>query len=310
MRNERLLALALVVIGCGSSATPHAPPPGAGGATPDPVTGGAGGSGGGAGSGGTSTGGAGGSGTGGSGGGGSGGGGSGAGGSAGAGGAGGAASGGSGGGRMDATAGDAQARDAAAADSGPAAGMGGCAGSPAAGWTEYQDDFNVQKPFDIPLEQRFKVENGVYTAWITRTDKGYSPSTPTGPRTEMRWQTNWTTGEHMWEADVMYEPGTTHCAIMQVKSNTAGEPIYLQVNDGNLRNSVNPVIMRDTYNKWIHINVAYNPDSGVGRVWLNNCMVFTRNYDQKGEWYFKNGVYGCDTDLCRAHFKNIKFYRK
>lgn len=193
-----------------------------------------------------------------------------------------------------------------------AAGDGGaCPGpNPHEGFTEYQDMFKVQHPYDLPESDRFSSENGVYTAWITKDDKGYSPGTPTGPRTEMRWFANWTTGERMWEADVMYETGTTHCAIMQVKGNAVGAPIYLQVNDGALRNSVRPVFLNDTYDRWMHINVAYNPDTGVGRVWVDNCLLLTITNNTKDAWYFKNGVYGCDTARCRAHFKNIRLWKK
>jgi hypothetical protein len=185
--------------------------------------------------------------------------------------------------------------------------------NPTAALHEYTDTFKVQQPYDLKVSDRFSEENGVYTCWVNKTDKPLKVGSGTGARTEMRWATNWTRTEHMWEADVMVEPGTDHTCIMQVKSNTGGEPIYLQVQNGNLYNDNNlkDVLLADAMGKWFHVVSAYNPTTGDGRVWINGELKITRNYKKPldTEWYFKNGVYNT-SKFSKAHFKNIRFWRE
>jgi hypothetical protein len=185
--------------------------------------------------------------------------------------------------------------------------------NPTTGLHEYADTFKVQQPYDLKVSDRFSEENGVYTCWAYKTDKPLKVGSGTGARTEMRWATNWTRSEHRWEADVMVEPGTDHTCIMQVKSNTGGEPIYLQVQNGNLYNDNNlkDVLLADATGKWFHVVSAYNPTTGDGRVWINGELKITRNYKKPldTEWYFKNGVYNT-SKFSKAHFKNIRFWRE
>lgn len=47
-------------------------------------------------------------------------------------------------------------------------------------------NFEVQKPYNIPVEQRYSFIDGVHRFWVYAHDKPYSPSSPTQPRTEIR----------------------------------------------------------------------------------------------------------------------------
>src|SRR5579859_3950449 len=89
---------------------------------------------------------------------------------------------------------------------------------PIPGVHPYTDTFIVQHPYNLPESARFSVDPGpVYNAWVLKGDKPLRPGSNTGPRTEMRWGLNWTSGLHVWEADVLVDAGTTKTAIMQVK---------------------------------------------------------------------------------------------
>jgi hypothetical protein len=195
---------------------------------------------------------------------------------------------------------------------GSGADAGGCAEDPTVGFTEYMDTFKVQHPYDLQESDRFSFENGVYTTWVLSTDKPFEMGSTTAPRTEMRWSQNWTTGERMWDADVMYESPTSQSCIMQVKGNApeGGEAMYLQVNGGNLRNSVQRPFLMNSYDTWMNIKTAYNTATRVGRIWVNNCLVYTTTYTATASWYFKNGTYGCNVAMCKSHFKNIRFWMR
>jgi hypothetical protein len=186
--------------------------------------------------------------------------------------------------------------------------------SPTDGFGAYQDTFSVQKPYNIDLSQRFEYKDSTYSCWVYHTDKGYSPETPTSGRTEMRWST-WKDQdvEHMWEADMMFEAGTAHTCVMQVKSNTGGEAMYMQVfSPGDLRigSESGPTVISGAYGKWFNMKIAYDPKSGTGRCWIDNVLKNTHhNGSNPKNWYFKNGTYGAES-FSKSHYKNIRMWMK
>jgi hypothetical protein len=215
--------------------------------------------------------------------------------------------------RDAATGPEAGAPDGAPAAGGTGGGMGGAGGCPgdlSQGWTQYMDDFDVQHPYDLQVSDRFKFDNGIYTTWIFPNDKPHAMNNTTAPRTEMRWHTNFTTGQWMWSGDVMYESPTTHTCIMQIKSETAHEAIYLNVANGDLKNSTGPAFLKGHYGKWFHLTVTFNADTLEVKVYVNNCLMLTSQSNQTGPFYFKNGTYGCQATMCRANFKNITLWKK
>jgi hypothetical protein len=187
--------------------------------------------------------------------------------------------------------------------------------SPTSGLTEYTDSYSVQHPYDLAQSARFSVTAGPeYNAWIMKGDKPFKQGSGTGPRTEMRWGTNWSGTEHQWEADVLIDSGTNGACIMQVKGATGGEAIYINThNDGNIYNSVNNTpLATNMWGKWFHLNSDFNPANGTVRVWINGNLVLTTHYSAPASkvWYFKNGVYNTTGAKAEAHFENIRFWHK
>lgn len=107
------------------------------------------------------------------------------------------------------------------------------------------------------MEERFWIKDGVYTCQVMGSER----------RVEMRWN-DWKDEslEHMWEGEVMFESGSTKTCIMQIKSNTDGEPIYIQIfNDqGDIRNNGDGIpIATDMYNKWFNLKASFDPVTGI-----------------------------------------------
>lgn len=50
--------------------------------------------------------------------------------------------------------------------------------------TEY--NFNLQKPYDTPLEERYSFINGTRRLWVYADDKPHNVNSPTQPRAEVR----------------------------------------------------------------------------------------------------------------------------
>jgi hypothetical protein len=162
------------------------------------------------------------------------------------------------------------------------------------------DSYTVQKPWNLPVSDRFAVTNGVYTCWVFGTDQPFSQGSSTGPRTEMRWQT-WTNQNvaNQFAFDEKFSAGTSHTCVHQIKSDdrgdgTEGEALYLQVNEaGTLRNSVGADFVTGIGNTWYHINSIYDPATGNAELYYNGSLVasVTGYTYPNGNWYFKTGVY-------------------
>jgi hypothetical protein len=187
-----------------------------------------------------------------------------------------------------------------------------CQEDPTAGWTEYRDSFVVQRPRNLAAKDRFKIENGIYSTFIQSNDQPHKPNNTTEPRTETRFS-DIGTGEHLMSLDLMVEPGSNGTVVHQFKSaGTRGGNIgtYLEYNGGTLRDRAGTVAT-GVAGKWVNIKIAFNIPTGVGRIWLNNCLKVTTQKERNALWYFKFGNYHCDgAQVCRAHFKNVRTYHK
>lgn len=147
--------------------------------------------------------------------------------------------------------------------------------SPTDGFSLYNDTFYVQKPWDKQLEERYTFKDGIHTTWTYEDDKPLAQGNGSDGRTELRWNT-WADQliEHMWTGDVMIDSGSNQTYIFQVKSNTSGEPIYLQVfrpGEVHWGSKSAPTLIADAYGKWFNLKAAYDPMSRLPRVW--NCQV-------------------------------------
>ena len=59
---------------------------------------------------------------------------------------------------------------------------------PTHGFTELPlntSNYQIQKPYNLPLGNRYSFVNGVHKLWVYSTDKPLSKSSPTKPRTEI-----------------------------------------------------------------------------------------------------------------------------
>jgi hypothetical protein len=186
-----------------------------------------------------------------------------------------------------------------------------CPDDPTQGFTEYEDSFQVQRPYDLAAADRFSYQDGIYTFWVFPGDKPHAMGNTTAPRTEARYS-NMSTGEHLWSADMMFEAPLTHTAVMQIHNVTSAIAAYFQVNDGDMRNAAGGgTVLTGAYGKWFNLKVAFNTQTHEVRTWINNCLKGTTKAPAGSpNWYFKNGVYTCNAMICRDHYKNIHLYQR
>jgi len=172
------------------------------------------------------------------------------------------------------------------------------------GYTQYSSSFTVQNRTSGCGS--FHSANGVYTCSVCAGEQ----------RTEMRWK-GWPQQTHynQWQGTVSFTSGTQKTCIMQIKSNTGGEPIYIQVaSPGTLRNDGGSVFATGMANTWFRLNSLYNPVNGDGRAYINGAQKVTRTMKSSSrDWYFKNGTYNNGLPSggkSTAYFKNITHWVK
>jgi hypothetical protein len=185
-----------------------------------------------------------------------------------------------------------------------------CPGDPTEGFSEYQDSFVIQRPKNLAAADRFKYDNGIYTFWVQSNDQSHKADSTTAPRTEARYS-DISTGEHIFSADVMFESPSKTC-VMQIHNVIGAIAVYLRVEGNEMFNlSTRKTILTDSTGKWFNLKVAFNTQTREVRTYINNCLKETSKAPTGTPfWYFKHGVYTCESGTCRSNYKNIHLYQK
>jgi hypothetical protein len=204
-----------------------------------------------------------------------------------------------------------------------------CPTDPTQGWTEYKDSFNVQHPYNLPVNTRFSIIGGIYNFWVFPNDFPHSPNAGgRNPRTEARYGgtadvvtgTNFQSGMRMYSADMLIESNAIGSAIMQIHATDPAVPIGVRimpdgnmVNDGSLTVVQGSTVPGGLIGKWFNYKASLDTATMQVNIYINNCLKSTYTGQRgSGAFYFKNGVYFCKTSQngCFSHYKNIHLYKR
>ena len=204
-----------------------------------------------------------------------------------------------------------------------------CPGDPTEGWTEYQDSFNVQRPYNRPINTRFSITGGIYNFWVFPNDFPHSPDAGgRNPRTEARYGgtadkatgNNFQSGMRMYSADMLIERNAVGSAIMQIHATDPAVPIGVRimpngdmVNNGTLTVVQGSTVPGGLIDRWFNYKASLDTATMQVKIYVNNCLKSTYTGQRgSGAFYFKNGVYFCKTSQngCFSHYKNIHLYKK
>jgi hypothetical protein len=182
------------------------------------------------------------------------------------------------------------------------------------GWTPVPLKFHIQKPYDLPVSERYRFDatQNIHDFRVYFTDKPHEPPpNKTTARTEMRVD-SFQSGEHMFEADVNIVHDTFAC-IMQVFDAAHGPVTMIIAHpDGKVTVGNRDVIKTNAIGSWWNLKVSCDPVvGGKIRIYVDDMLAGT--YASRGprEYYFKCGVYSRkDSDLSEARFRNIKIWEK
>jgi hypothetical protein len=184
------------------------------------------------------------------------------------------------------------------------------------GFTDTPFTFVIQSPHRLPQAERYTYDplTNTHTCWVGKDDSSFQAGNNTDPRTELRWQQEWTSGQHMLEADVWIAPTTHRTSIVQVFSTNPPTTFMLTAwRDRTLRyyfgTGNGPVIMRDAFDRWFNLKVLHDVGAKTVTVFIDDVKAMSFR-DKGTHWHFKNGNYGCDTDRCETRWRNLRYWTK
>jgi hypothetical protein len=182
------------------------------------------------------------------------------------------------------------------------------------GWTSRSWTYNIHKPYDLALNERFRYADGVWYLWVFRADRPFEPG-GNGARCELRWQNNYLTGNHMFDGDIWVVSPIESTTVIQVfggVTNATASQIRA-FSDGTLRRYNNPVVATNAFGRWTNIKIAHTATSGTGtvRIYANDVLKTTDADRGHKNHYFKNGVYGPGISAkAETRFRNLRYWTR
>ena len=184
----------------------------------------------------------------------------------------------------------------------------------ASGWTPEKLHFEIQSPYDLKHADRYAYDAGTDThhLWVFATDKPNSKTSKRPPRTEMSFD-KYTSGEHLFEADVLVVTNTSRVTIMQIfGADERATSLQLRVYDGSLKHYESETLLSNIYGQWFHLDVTHDVATHEIQIFINGKSALTTKDNGGTEWHFKCGVYAQvrPSQKMEVFFRNIKIYQQ
>ncbi|KAI4365495.1 hypothetical protein MLD38_021475 [Melastoma candidum] len=157
-----------------------------------------------------------------------------------------------------------------------------------------ESDFHIQKPYDLPVSDRYSFVDGIHKLWVYSTDHPFSPGSPTGPRTEvMLREYSYVRGVWQFEGHGYIPNGTSGVCVMQVfgaqfPRNTT---FILNVYNGSLYYYQSMLLVPSIYDRWFKLNVVHDVDAPDVKVYIDGALKYVAPGQGGAFHYFKFGVY-------------------
>jgi hypothetical protein len=180
------------------------------------------------------------------------------------------------------------------------------------GWTEIHPTYKVDQP--PGLARHTVSSSGEHHFWIHDTDPSTYPGHDSGPRSELRFHNDYTSGQAQFEADIKVTSGTYKPCVMQIFGASTQATAFMMMAMNNSFNyyTSSQVIYAPIYDTYLHVNVLHDTATRKVDVYVNRQLRGTFTDHGTATHYFKCGVYGRPgmSQLCDAYIKNIRIYRK
>lgn len=168
------------------------------------------------------------------------------------------------------------------------------------GWTPKTPSFKIQSPTNAPQSERYWFTNKTYHFLTYSNDGAFAVGNTTLPRTEHRYNPDYTNGEIQYQANFMVPEDENSYSIFQIhtgdaQSSTFGSTTFMVFwftnSGGSIRYYSGTVLATNLANKWFQLNVDHNLVTHTLRAWVNKKLVYTGQDNGATDFYFKAGVY-------------------
>ncbi|GAY39780.1 hypothetical protein WN944_008379 [Citrus x changshan-huyou] len=177
------------------------------------------------------------------------------------------------------------------------------------------ENLELQRPYDVPLEERYSYENGVHKLWVYADDKPHDPNSLTQPRTEIRIRgVDYSSGVWQFEGYGFVPNGTSGATIAQIHGAAHGATtLILRIYNGDMRYYSFDLVATDLYDKWFRLNIIHDVDGGMVTVFIDGVQKFATKDKGPGDLYFKCGVYAAPANISyymESRWRDIKIFKK
>lgn len=171
------------------------------------------------------------------------------------------------------------------------------------GWSPLTVAFKVQSPTNAPQSARYFFTNNIYHCLTYSNDGAFEVGNTTLPRTEQRFDPDYTNGEIQYQATLMAPSNENSYCVFQIHTGDAESDAYGSTTfmlfwftnyGGSVHDYSGTTLATNLGNKWFQLNVDHNLVTGTIRVWVDQNLVWTQQDNGAGDFYFKDGVYEQD----------------
>jgi hypothetical protein len=168
------------------------------------------------------------------------------------------------------------------------------------GWSSIPLNFKVQWPYNVPENTRYWFTNNIYHCLVYSNDVPFEQNNTTLPRTEQRYNPDYTSGEIQYQAMIMAVSNENSYCVFQIHTGDAQSPTYgsttfmlfwFTSDGGSVHDYSGTELANNLDGKWFQLNVDHNIVTREIMVWINQKLVWTQQDNGAGDFYMKDGVY-------------------
>jgi len=168
------------------------------------------------------------------------------------------------------------------------------------GWSAEPVSFNVQWPYNVAEDTRYWFTNNIYHCQAFTNDAPFEEGSTTLPRTEQRFNPDYTNGEIQYQSMEMAPGNENSYCMFQIHtgdaySDTYGSTTFMLfwfTNDGgSVHDYDGTTLATNLANTWFQLNVDHNMVTHTIKVWINSDLVWTQQDNGAPDFYLKDGVY-------------------
>jgi hypothetical protein len=179
------------------------------------------------------------------------------------------------------------------------------------GWKEVSaTDYTIDQP---PGRSRHTLTNGEHHFWLLKSDPSTYPGRDSGPRSELRLNNDYKSGQAQFAADIKVVKGCSKASIMQIFGAQGRSTAFMAwAGNDSFTYYSGQKIYGPIYDKYLRVNVVHDTKSRKVTFYVGGKSYGTFTDGGSANHYFKAGIYH-QTGMsarCDVYMKNIALFKK